>query len=311
MSENSETLWNSDLIVLDEFLSDWAIDEDVQSFNSFDTANTSKESCDGGIRPKSKRAKISHDATGFSGQHMAIVPHSTRKLISILKKLKDHEEEPEMKLYSFVPYDKYDSLVYFPHSLARCYTSANVQAFGKLISRHYHPSCQASFSEQVIVHKPNRRPVTLTITREAGVTARETLNLFEASRDSHPDCVCNIISTTVIGNQIHAVMTYSYTDIPEMYTTTGRNANHPFLRVPQAGNRSTLLAKYLQLSAYSPCVQNQLMVLFDSMDTIVFHVKMNTVYTFQTFPNGHKIVDVQVTAVQNSVEHRGIVYSLA
>jgi len=303
--------WNSDLIVLDEFLCDWASVGDVQSFDSFDSLSTGKEPFEHGMKSKSKKAKRKHASNECCQQQMSVVPHSTRKLLNILKKLKQDEEGPEMKLYSFVPYDKYDSLVYFPHSLARCYTSGNGQAFGKLVSRHYHSTCQASFAEQVIVHKPNRRPVTLTITREAGVTPRETLDLFEASRDSHPDCVCHILSTQVIANKIHAVMTYSYTDIPEMYAATGRNANHPFLRVPRAGDRSALLAKYLQLSAYSPLVQQQLMALFGSTDVLVFHVKMNMVYTFQTFPNGHKIVDVQVTAVKNSVEHRGVVYSLA
>jgi len=235
------------------------------------------------------------------------VPHSTKKLLYILQKM---EQNPEMKLYTFISYDKYDSLVYFPHSLARCCTSANAQAYSRLITRHLHSCCETSFADRVVVCKTNRNPITLTTTKLFRMALPGWLNMFEISRDAHPDSVFNVLSTSVDTNRIHTVTMYTYTDVPEMYVTS-MNESHPFMRVPQAGRRrSVLLAKYLQLYLYPEHIQQQFTAMFDSTKKLVFHLKVSAVYTFRTFGSCHKITDATHLTEQTSVEYEGTMYNL-
>jgi len=251
--------------------------------------------------PKRKRHKRSSNINQRTG-----IPLSTRKLLSILHKVKN---EPEMKLYAYVNYDKHDSLVYFPTHLARYFTNANINAYARLLTRSCHRYYKTTYDEQLTVQRPQKTPVLLTITKALNFSRDDSVRMLELTSNLHPDCMCHVQSTRVIGNQIHAEMTYTYTDAPELYYPAGNTTSHPFLRVPHAGNRRAVLSKQLHLSTYPLALQRQMLLLFDTHDELVFTMKLKVVFTFN--PHMDRIVHIVRTNVQNSVQHKNITYTLS
>lgn len=105
-------------------------------------------------------------------------------------------------LYAFPSFDRCDSLLFFPSTLARHLNSGDIPAIAKLFLTHFDKNC--SFC-------------TPNATSQSGMTLQSLVRKYEILGDLLPDRITCIHSTQVVGNQIRALSFSKFTNCRAIY----------------------------------------------------------------------------------------------
>lgn len=255
-----------------------------------------------------KRAKKSHTANRDKDELTEVesaVPASTKKLLSILQKV---AIKSELKLYSFVSYDKHDSLIYLPGIMARYTTSDNVSGYDKLLRQYCAKGCTVTNSELWRPHLQRPGDDLLSFTSHAAIPFSSYGQVFAITRELHPDSVCGLQSTQVHGNQIIGEMNYQYTDIPEMYSLATTFVRDPGFKLMFTGERTSILSRRFHLNSMTDERRAVLEAVIALNEPLGVTAVTRVVITFD--PMSHKVVDLQILSLHTSITHNNISYSL-
>lgn len=97
------------------------------------------------------------------------------------------------RLYPFPSFDKCDSLLFFPTTFTSCLNSGDFVSLMKLLKSRVNKDCEISIAGQ-------RMDIDLCV------------GAFEMSNEVHPDTICCVHSTKVVGNEIRSFMYFKYTE---------------------------------------------------------------------------------------------------
>lgn len=261
--------------------------EDSDSFSSWSTLSSRKNV-----------AKSRHVAKSSA------IPTSTKKLLSILNKM---EKQSELKLYSYVSYDRADSLIYLPSNMARFTTSANVHGLSKMLKQHCHKHCGITISELWKPFNPKEGEPTMCVTSHNAITVPYYVDMFAITRELHPDSICSQQSTEVIGNTIQGTQYYQYTDVPEMYQFADSFITDPAFKQMFTGDRKAILGHRLHLQAQSEAVRSAIYALIDAQQSLSVHACTKFIITYN---NRRKITDLQFLTLHTGVTHNNVHFAL-
>jgi len=224
------------------------------------------------------------------------------KKIAAQRTKKDPEEligdlpVPEAKLFAFPSFDRSDALIYFASTYSRLKNSGDTITLSKLLLNRCAKNCT----------------VMLSHNSHDAVSAARYLELSDITDVLHPDSVCCMHSTKVIGNQIKSVIYFKFTDIPEMHEHANFIVSDPLFRSFFVGKRKDILMK-----RFGFCTAPKL---DDAGDRAKVYDLVESEQEFQVY--GHcefnltidehtkKIVGMQYLTSLDSVGHDGKMYVL-
>lgn len=258
-----------------------------------------------------KRAKKNHTSNRIkvekdtASEVESAVPDSTRKLLSILEKV---EKISELKLYSFVSYDKHDSLIYLPGAFARLTTCNDVTGYAKLLKQYCAKDCTITLSQlwRPSFQRPN--DAVVCVTSHPAVPFTSYSRIFELSGQLHPDSLCGLQTTQIQGNQIVGDLSYQYTDIPEMYSLATTFVTDPAFRLMFTGDRRAILRRRFHLDSMLAERRAVLEAVIARNEPLSVTTVVRKVITFD--PMSQKVVDLQIMSLHTSITHNNISYSL-
>jgi len=135
-----------------------------------------------------------------------------------------------LKLYAFPSFDKCDSLIYLPSSMARYINSSDIKSLNHLLHTHMDDNCRVSFG-----------PLGEVMPGPSMILA-----MFQAMMEYYPDSLMVARTDKVEGSCITASASFKYTDCQElvdlMRKTTSLKWN-PFTALHHQPRRDRLLMK--------------------------------------------------------------------
>ena len=137
-----------------------------------------------------------------------------------------------MNLYAFPSFDKCDSLLFFPTTMAKCLNSGDYPALSKLMSQHLHKNCKFNATTEHL----------------NGINSTQFLTLFMIMGDMHPDSITCVHSTKVVGNEVQASIFCKFTENETIFQSVSRRITDPMLVQKFKGQRSDRLEHKLQNS---------------------------------------------------------------
>lgn len=224
--------------------------------------------------------------------HATNIPPTTRKLISILQQIE--KKSSEMRIFSYMNYDKQRSVAYFAVQLARLMTCGNLHSLRRLVRMSCTKYCQ----------------VRLNLTSGKVKIDLETFNdFFTVTRDLHPDSVLTCDSTAVVGNTVTCELTYKYTDAPEMYAYLDFIVTNPTLKVLFSGTRSDMLSRKLKVDTMTDGdKKSQLLSMVEAEVELQLSIKMHLFYRFDAV--SRKITYIEFNSKVESVSRESNTVSL-
>ena len=200
---------------------------------------------------------------------------------------------PDAKLFAFPSFDRSDALIYFASTYSRLKNSGDTLTMSKLLLNRCAKNCTVMLS-----HNAND-----------SVSAARYLELSDITDILHPDSVCCMHSTKVIGNQIKSIIYFKFTDIPAMHEHANLIVSDPLFRSFFVGKRKDVLKKRFGMS----CGMQQgdrarVYELVESEEE--FQVYGHCEFNLTIDEHTKKIVSMQYLTSLDSVGHDGKQYIL-
>lgn len=107
----------------------------------------------------------------------------------------------DLTLYAFPKFNKCDSLLYFPSTMAQHLNSGDFSSLSELLSAHLHKNCS----------------VQLVSGRNVSLTPPMFVGLFELCNELYPDSIMCMHSTKVVDNEIRSNLHFKFTDNKIIY----------------------------------------------------------------------------------------------
>lgn len=200
----------------------------------------------------------------------------------------------DAKLYAFPSFDRSDALIYFASTYSRLKNSGDNVTLSKLLLDRCAKGCSVELS-----HNAND-----------SVTAARYLQLSDLTDILHPDSVCCMHSTKVVGNQIKSVIYFKFTDIPEMHDYAHLIVTDPLFRSFFVGKRKDILKKRFMLTD-SNLLEGDKAKVNDLVEAgEEFQVYGHCEFNLTIDENTKKIVNMQYLVNMTSVAHNGEQYVL-
>ena len=214
---------------------------------------------------------------------------------SVLANTMRAEDRPfKLSLYPPPNLDRGDSIVYFPSSMARMINSEDAQAFAKLLQRHCSEHCELLISRKMQIKLPLAKHV----------------NLFSVTTALQAASVYSMQSTKIVGNQVHAVLHYQYTDLPQMHEYAKSYVTDPLLKLLfVTKTRSEMLKRRYPIATLSKANQKKVLALIETNDTIEVHGTLDLILTFDS--TSRKITQLEYYTANTSIIHKGKTYTFA
>lgn len=218
-----------------------------------------------------------------------------RKGMTVNQALAEGAKKPNMSrrsptnvLIAFPTFDKCDSLIYFPSTLARLVNCDDMTAASKLFATHFHKEC-------VIDYIANVNDVT-KFTPKSFVSLLQIANILE------PDRIMCVHSTRVVENQIRATVYMKLTDTQPLYdymSKTLSSADASIAGLCQR-ERAQRLKYYIHDELVPEHVKRDIMTHSESLEDLLLYVQCNLTMTFDDVTK--KIVHMHMTYVLTSVQ---------
>jgi hypothetical protein len=194
-----------------------------------------------------------------------------------------NEELPVRKLIVFPSFDRSDSLIYLPYTLARKLNCGDHDSLRKTLHSYLHRDCS------IYMGKPGGHVWNLDL----------MLQLFEITNDLHPDSVMCVHTCQVVENSITATMYFKFTDSVQLSEALGASSRDPFFQSIVKRNRGKVLKQRLALESRPVEEQQLLCSLADSNDDLVIYGKVDLVMTFDVYSKKVTtlVFDAQLTSL--------------
>ena len=184
--------------------------------------------------------------------------------------------------------------MYFPSSMARMINSEDAQAFATLLRRHCSAHCELLISRKLQMKLPLAKHV----------------NLFSVTTALQAASVYTMQSTKIMGNQVHAVLHYQYTDLPQMHEYAKSYVTDPLLKLLfVTKTRSEMLKRRYPIATLSKANQKKVLALIETNDTIEVHGTLDLILTFDNA--SRKITQLEYYTANTSIIHKGTTYTFA
>lgn len=168
------------------------------------------------------------------------------------------------RLYPFPSFDKSDSLLFFPTTFTSCLNSGDYVSLGKLIKSRVDSDCEMTIAGQKM--DPDM-----------------CVGTFEISHEAHPDTICCVHSTKVVGNQIRSFMYFKYTENKALRIALEKSARDTSLLKFCPTPQSNTAALYSFLSTKSPEERLALSALVETAEEIVVYGTSVLTLTFEDY----------------------------
>jgi len=178
------------------------------------------------------------------------------------------------RLYPFPSFDKCDSLLFFPTTFTSCLNSGDYVSLGKLIRSRIDGDCEMRVAGQ-------KMDVDMCV------------GAFEISHEAHPDTICAVHSTKVVGNQIRSFMYFKYTENKSLRLALERSSRDTTMLKYCPTPQSNTEALFSFLATKSPEEREMLQVLVDSAEEIVVYGTSLLTLTFEDFTKKITHFDMQ------------------
>jgi hypothetical protein len=210
-------------------------------------------------------AQLPAATSGFSLRSNLLSKIKPVKSCKTTKKPRSSSQHHELKLVLFPSFEKCDTLIYFPHALARHLNSGDAHEISRLMHSHSSRDCLVRFSEN----------------EADGCSYKNLLNILTFSMDLHPDAVMCVHSTSVAGHQISATMYFKYTDCRYINSALRSLAKERNL-VRMVESRGDRMKQNLRLDSRPEPERAYLSRLIDSGEDIVVYGKIHLVLTLES-----------------------------
>jgi hypothetical protein len=161
----------------------------------------------------------------------------------------------DMKLYVFPSFDRCDSLLFFPSTMARCLNTGDMRSLAQLMHAHLDKTCAIRMSPK----------------HNFPVNGLAFLRLFEIMNDAHPDSIMCVHTTKVVENEIRATMYFKLTDCQTIYKSVAGTVRDPIFVPMFKQQRSARFIDNMDLTFKSDEEQSQLCAVVDSgVDLLVY-----------------------------------------
>lgn len=197
-----------------------------------------------------------------------------------VKRSYTRQRPSKYKLYAFPVFDRSDSLLYFPTTLARYQNSSDFAAMTKLLKTHLDKDCAI----EMVAHN-------LT------VDWRALLKFYKLVDELHPDRMMCAKNTRVIENTIHCTMYKKFTACKFIYESVARTTKDKVFapRMCQFGLKGNCIAEEMD----EPTV-TAVEALVDQADSFLVYMRIDVVITFDDMTK--KIVSMHMKPVLQSVQ---------
>ena len=203
-----------------------------------------------------------------------LIPKTARK--------KSHKYE-SIKLYAFPSFDKCDSLVYFPTTMARFLNSADFDGLTGLCQAHLSKSCGI---QMVGLH--------------SALNSGSFLKIFEFINDMHTDSVTCVHNTKVEGNHIKGMMYKKFTDCKLIVDSVKRNfCDREVVLLFPTGSRADHFKQKLKMDNMAESKRQRYCAMVESDEDLLVYMKIRFDITFDDV--SRKIVSMAFVAEFTSV----------
>lgn len=200
-----------------------------------------------------KVAKANHKRTGSKNNFC-----STVAIIEKGLKFPNMSRKPKYApLFVFPSFDKCDSLLYFPTSLARHLNSGDFVGLAKLFNSHVRKTCDIDFA--CCIQKPS--PLGL-------------VRLFEFMDQLHPDSMMCCHTTKVVENQILSTLYLKFTDCKVIFDSVCGAVKDPMFKSMFSGNRADCLKERLELHTRPEAEREKICAVLETDQDFVVYLKI-------------------------------------
>ena len=188
----------------------------------------------------------------------------------------------DLRLYAFPSFDRCDSLLFFPSTMARFMNTGDIPSMQKLFESHFDKNCTiGSYSGK----GPSR----------FGLTAHCMTQKMEILGDLQPDRITCMRSTQVDGNTIKAVLYMKYTNVPSITEAVARRVKNTYFSACFHDSWQQHLRRKLQQEDHSPANKEYYLSLIDKGCDILVYSRMDMVLTVDDRSKKVKHFSVVVT----------------
>jgi hypothetical protein len=186
-------------------------------------------------------------------------PGSSKQCI-VKKRKKDCQapcQAPRLRLVAFPNFEKCDSLIYFPHTLARLVNSNDKVSLARLLNSYFAASCEFRYMSE---------PMSCT------VPYRRLPDIVELAWVSHPDYMICVHDTKVVDNVISATTYFKYTECKYITDSVRRMTTDP-LCLELLESPTERLKRELRIDTKSEQERQEICAILDSdssQDVVVY-----------------------------------------
>jgi len=188
----------------------------------------------------------------------------------------------DMTLYAFPSFDRCDSLLFFPSTMARHMNTGDIPAMQKLFESHFDKNCAiGSYSGK----GPSR----------CGLTAQCMTQKMEILGELQPDRITCMRSTQVDGNIIKAVLYMKYTNVPSITEAVARRVKNSYFSTCFHDSWQQHLRRKLLQEDHSPSNRDYYLSLIDKGCDVLVYSRMDMELTVDDTTKKVKKLSIVVT----------------
>lgn len=240
--------------------------------------------------PRKRGSKFMRKAAASYPPKLALRPKVTKTGVRTLLPNMSRRTRDTM-LYAFPSFDRCDSLLFFPSTLARFMNAGDVPSMSKLFEDHFHKLCTIGPYVGCLLPRP-------------GLAAQCMSEKMAILEQLQPDRITCMRSTQVDGNLIKAVLYMKYLNVPLITEAVAKSVkNVDYSPCFQDTWQKHLRRKLLQ-EDHAPDVRDYYLSLIDRGCTILVYSRMDMILTIddRTKKVKHFSVTVTTTSMEEVVQ---------
>jgi hypothetical protein len=181
-------------------------------------------------------------------------------------------QAPRPRLVVFPDFEKCDSLIYFPHTMARLVNSTDKLSLARLLNSYFAKSCEVQFSSEFI---------------SCTVPYKRLPDFIELAWETSPDYLMCVHDTKVVDNVICASTYFKYTEC-KFITDSVRSMTKDPLSLELLESPMEKLKRGLRFETKTEDEQKDISAILDSGRDVVVYGRVDMTVTFD--PCSKKVV---------------------
>lgn len=153
-------------------------------------------------------------------------------------------------LYAFPSFDRSDSLLFLPSTMARLINSSDSAGLSRLLQTYLDKSCQ----------------VSLHCLSDQKYNLNTLLEFYSNLNDLDPDAISCVHSTKVVDNEIRATIYMKYTAVRSIYTQIASTSTNPLVLTMIEQQREACTQRKIDTRKITPQEQHALLDFYTHVD---------------------------------------------